>query len=147
MFSYGSPHMAEQKQGDQLDPTYSSSVGIQDVAWRQHTTKQRLYGHLPPITITIQVRRTRHAGYSWSSRDELISDVLLWTPSHCRAKTGWPARIYIQQLCEDMGCIPEDLPEAMNEGRGSERGSGISVLMAWQDDDDVLVLSTWLWKS
>ena len=22
---------------------------------------------------------------------------------------------YIQQLCEDMGCSPEDLPEAMND--------------------------------
>ena len=25
------------------------------------------------------------------------------------------ARTYIQQLCEDMGCCPEDLPRAMNE--------------------------------
>ena len=30
----------------------------------------------PPITKTIQVRRTRHAGHCWRSRDELISDVL-----------------------------------------------------------------------
>ena len=34
MFSYGPPHMAEQKQGDQLEPTYSSSVRIRDVALR-----------------------------------------------------------------------------------------------------------------
>ena len=27
---------------------------------------------------------------------------------------GRPARTYIQQLCEDTGCNPEDLPEAMN---------------------------------
>ena len=32
MFSYGSPHMAELKQGDQLEPTYSSSVRIRDIA-------------------------------------------------------------------------------------------------------------------
>ena len=31
-------------------------------SWRQHLTKQQLYGHLPPITKTIQIRRTRHAG-------------------------------------------------------------------------------------
>ena len=31
-----------------------------------------------------------------------------------RAKAGQPARTYIQQLCEDSGCSPEDLPEAMN---------------------------------
>ena len=31
------------------------------------------------------------------------------------AKAGQPARTYIQQLCEDMGYSPEDLPEAMND--------------------------------
>ena len=71
--------------------------------------------HLPPITKTIQIRRSRHAGHCWRSRDELISDVLLWTPTHGRAKAGRPARTYIQHLCEDTRCCPEDLPEAMND--------------------------------
>ena len=39
---------------------------------RQHPTRHQLYGHLPPITKTIQVRRTRLAGHSWRSRDQLI---------------------------------------------------------------------------
>ena len=83
--------------------------------WRQHPTRHQLYGHLPPTTITIQVRRTRHAGHCWRSSDELISDVLLGTPTYGRAKAGRPARKYIQQLCEDTGCSPEDQPEAMND--------------------------------
>ena len=57
-------------------------------SWRQHPTNQQLYGHLPPITKTILIRRTRHAGHCWRSRDELISGVLLWTPLHGRAKAG-----------------------------------------------------------
>ena len=73
---------------------------------RQHPTKSQLYGHLPPITKTIQVRRTK---------DEHISDVLLWTPTYGRAKAGRPAQTCIQQLCEDTGCSPEDLLEAMND--------------------------------
>ena len=56
--------------------------------WRQYSSKQQLYGHLSPITKTIQVRRTRHAGNCWRSRDDLISDVLLLTPSHGWAKAG-----------------------------------------------------------
>ena len=32
------------------------------------------------------------AGHCWRSRDELISDVLLWTPTYGWAKTGRPAR-------------------------------------------------------
>ena len=82
---------------------------------RQHSTRHQLYGHLPSITKAIQVRRTRHAGHCWRSRDELISDVLLWTPTYGRAKAGRPVRTYIQQLCEGTGCSPEDLPEAMND--------------------------------
>ena len=62
-----------------------------------------------------QVRWTRHTGHCWRSRDELISDILLWTSKYGREKAGWPARIYIQQLCKDMGCSPEDPPEAMND--------------------------------
>ena len=84
-------------------------------SWRQHPIKQHLYGHLLPITKTIQIRRTRHTGHCWRSRDKLIIDVFLWNPSHGRAKAGQPARTYIQQLCEDTGCSPEDLPEAMND--------------------------------
>ena len=44
-----------------------------------------------------------------------FNDVLLWTPTYGCAKAGRPARTYIQQLCEDTGCNPEDLPEAMND--------------------------------
>ncbi len=41
-------------------PAPRNSVGIQ------------MYGHQPPITKTIQVRRTRHAGHCPRRRDELI---------------------------------------------------------------------------
>ena len=99
-----------------LDGNYTRMLlAILNKSWRQHPTKQQLYSHLPLITKTTQVKRTRHAGYCWRSRDELISDVLLWIPTYGRAKAGLPARTYIQQLCEDTGCSPEDLPEAMND--------------------------------
>ena len=99
-----------------LDSNYTRMLqAILNKSWRQHLTKQQLYGHFLPIMKTIKIRQTRHAGHCWRSRDELISDVLLWTPSHGWAKVGRPARTYIQQLCEDMGCSPEDQPEVMND--------------------------------
>ena len=99
-----------------LDGNYTRMVrAILNKSRRQHPTRHQLYGHLPPITNTIQVRRTRHAGHCWTSRDELIRDLLLWTPTHGRAKAGRLARTYIQQLCKNTGCCPEDLPEAMND--------------------------------
>ena len=108
--------MLTKRMEKKLDGNYTGMLRvILNKSWSQHPTKHQLYGHLPPITKMIKVRRTRHAGHRQRSRNELISDVLLWTPSYGRAKAGRPARTYIQQLCEDTGCSPEDLPEAMND--------------------------------
>ena len=99
-----------------LDGNYTRILrAIVNRSWQQYPKRHQLYGHLPPMSKTIQVRRTRHAGHCWRSRDELVSDVLLWTPAYGQAKAGWPVPTYIQQLCEDTGCSPEDLPEAMND--------------------------------
>ena len=99
-----------------LDGNYTRMLRvILNKSWRQHPTRHKLYDHLPPITKTIQVWQTRHTGHCWRSRDELISDVLQWTPTYGQAKAGRLAWTYIQQLCEDTGCDPEDLPEAMND--------------------------------
>ena len=103
---------------------------------RQHPTKHQLYGHLPPIKKTIQVRQTRHAGHCWRSRDKLISDVFLWTLTYGRAKAGRPARTCIQQLCEDTDVAQKTCQRRWTIGKSGERGSGISVLAARNDDDD-----------
>ena len=87
---------------------------ILNKSWQNHPTRHQLYGHLPLSTKTIQARGTRLAGHCWRSKDELISDVLLWNPTYGQAKAGRPARTYVEQLCEDTGCSPEDLPEAMD---------------------------------
>ena len=102
-----------------LNDNYTRMLrAILNKSWRQHPTKQQLYGHLPSITKTIHVRRTRHAGHCWKSWNEFISDILLWTPSHGRAKAGRPASAYIQQLCANTGCSFEDLPEAKDDREG-----------------------------
>ena len=99
-----------------LDGNYTRMLrAILNRSWQQHPTRRQLYSHLPPITKTIQARRTRHAGHCWRSKDEIVSDVLLWTPAYGQSKAGRPARTFIQQLCDDTGCNPKDLPKAMND--------------------------------
>ena len=78
----------------------------------------KLYSHLPPTKKTIQVRWTWHVGYYWRSKEELISNILLWTPSYGQAKAGRPARIYIQQPCADTGCSLEDCLGTMDNRDG-----------------------------
>ena len=84
---------------------------------KQRLIKQQLYDHRPPISKTIQIRRTSTAG-----------DILLWTPSRGYASIGWSKRTYQQQLCLDTWYSLEDLPYEMDD----ERESGKSVLAAWR---------------
>ena len=113
---YGCTTWTLTKRLKKLDGNYTRMLrAILNKSWQQHPARHQLYGHLPPITKTIQARRTRHAGHCWRNKDELVSDVLLWTPAYGQSKAGRPARTYIQQLCDDTGCNPEDLPEAMND--------------------------------
>ena len=121
-----------------IDGNYTRRLrAILNKSWRQHPTKHQLYGHLPSITKTIQAWRTRHVGHCWRSRDELISDVLRWNPAHGQAKAGRPAQTYTQQLCEDTGYSPENLPDAMNDReewreRVSDILAGGSTWWWWQ---------------
>ena len=102
-----------------LDGNYTRMLwAMLNKSCRQHPTKLQLYGHMPPIVKTIQVRQTRHAGHCWRSKDKLISDILLWTPSHGRPKAGWLARNYIQQLCANTEYSLEDLLGAMDDRDG-----------------------------
>ena len=104
---------------------------MENKSWRQHPTKKQLYRYQPLITKTIKVRRTRHEGHFWRSKDELINDILLWTLSHGRAKGGQPARTYIQQICANTGCNLENLPGAMDDRvRWQERDREIRAAAA-----------------
>ena len=106
-------------------------------SWRQDPTRHQLYGHLPPITKTIQVRtkQTRktllekqgrthqwctpidpHIGPSKSRVDQLEHTY----SSYVRI------RDVALKTCQKRWTI----------GRSGERGSGISVLAARHDDDD-----------
>ena len=76
---------------------------------------QQLYDHLPPISKNIQIRRTRHMGHCWRSKDELTSDVLLWTTSHGRESVGRSTRTYLHQLCTDTVCSLQDMPKGIDD--------------------------------
>ena len=120
---------------------------ILNKSWRQHPTKHQLYSHLPLITKTIKIKWTRHAGHCWRSRNKLISDVLLWTPSHGWAKAGRPAWTYMQQLCANMGCSPEDLPQTMDDREGGERVRDIradGTTWWWSEYSEGILLALWL---
>ena len=115
---YGFTKRTEKK----LDGNYTRMLrAILNHSWRQHPKKQQLYGHLPTMTKTIKIWRTRHAGHCWRSRDNLISDVLL----HMNEQR--------QEVQLDTGCTLRICRKQWTIGRCGERVSVISTLIAWHD--------------
>ena len=105
MYSYGPPHMAKQKQDDQLEHTYSSCVRIRDVALKT-CQKRRMIGrsddmmmmiydrpdHQFQKSVTFQFKMwTKHNLNSWFSS----SDKSFWKINHTfwmsfKEKNGGP---------------------------------------------------------
>ena len=97
-----------------LDGNYTRMLpAVLNRSWKQHLTIQQLYGHIPPISQTIQVRGARHTGHYWRSKAKLINNILPWTTTHGHTSVGRPAKSYIHQLFADTACHPEDLPRMM----------------------------------
>ena len=110
-------------------------IAILNKSWWQHPIRHQLYGYLPPITKTIQVRRTRYTGHSWRSRDELISDVLLWTPHKAGQKQGDQLEHTYNSYVMIRDVALKTCQRRWTIGRSGERGSGIPVLEVRHDDD------------
>ena len=106
--------------------------------WRQHPTKQLLYGHLPPITKLYKLDDPDMQDNAGEVRTN-VSDVLQWTPSHARAKSGRPAGTYIQQLWADTGCSLKTSEERWTIKTDVERGSGRTL--NWR----TLNWIAWIW--
>ena len=123
-----------------LDGNYTRMLrAILNKSWRQHPIRHQLYGHQPPITKTIQVRRTKHAGHCWRSWDELISDALQWTPHMAGQKQDDQHEHTFSNYVRIRDVVQKASQRRWTIGRSGERGSGISVLAARHDDDDDLL--------
>ena len=56
------------------------------------------------------------------SKEELLSDLLLWTPNHGHINVGQQAKTSIYQLCVDTGCHLKELSsKVVNRGVWGER--------------------------
>ena len=90
---------------------------ILNIHWSTHPSKECLYGNLAQITSVIKERRTRFgfAGHCYGSKDEVVSDLILWTPKHSKSKVGRPSKTYSKRLTEDADCQLEDLPKTMED--------------------------------
>ena len=117
-----------------LDGNYTRMLrAILNKSWRQHPPRHQLYGHLPPITKTIQVRRTRHAGHCWRSRDEVM--YFYGPPLRAVQEQDDQHEHTFGNYVRIQDVVLKTCLRRWTIGKSGERGSGISVLPARHDDD------------
>ena len=111
-----------------LDGNYTKMLqAILNKPWGQHPTKQQLYSQFLPITKTIQVRRTRHVGHCWRSRNKLISNIPLHMDEqrqNDQLEPSYNSSVQIQDV--DFKTYRKQWTIEKGGGRGSE---------AWHDDN------------
>ena len=102
-----------------LDGNYKRMLrAILNKSWRQHPTRHQLYGHLPPITKTIQVMYSyRLPHMAKQKQDDQLEHIY---SSYVRIRDE------ALKTCQ----------KRWNVGKSGERGSGMSVLVTRHDDDD-----------
>ena len=117
-----------------LDGNYTKMLrAILNKSWRQHPSKQQLYGHLPPITKTIQIRRTRHAEEVGTSSEVMY----LCGPLHMvERKQGDQLEPTYSSSVKIRDVALRTCQKRWTIGRGGEKGSGISVPLARHDDEN-----------
>ena len=114
---------------------------ILNKSWRQHPTRHKLYGHLPPITKTIQARRTRHCRTLLEKQGRAHKRCTLMDPHTwpCKSRTTSTNK-HSTAMWGYGNDVRKTYLGRWTIGRSGERGSGISVLPARDDDDDVLCI-------
>ena len=110
-----------------LDGYYTRMLrAILNKSWRQQPTRHQQYGHLPPITKTVQVRRTRY-----------VAVMYFYGPPHmANQKQDDQLEHTFSRYVRIRDVALKTCQKRWIIGRSGDRGSGISVLAARHDDDD-----------
>ncbi len=116
-----------------LDGNYTRMLrAILNKSWRQHPTRHQLYGQLPPITKTIQVRRTT-AGEARTNSSVMY---FYGPPYMAKQKQDDQLEPTYSNYVKIRYVTLKTYQKRWMIGRSGERRSGISVQAARLDDDD-----------
>ena len=134
-----------------LDGNYARMPRLDlNKSWKQHTSKQQLYGHLPPISQIIQVIRTfiqcsSKVSIFW----DYINNVLLLTPTHRHTCVDDQQRL-MYKLCVNTGCSLEDLQErwtVVTDGeKERERENFRSLCNNFPYFSVFCIVTLWIWS-
>ena len=98
----------------QLYGTYTRILRmILNVDWSQKVTNEVLYGAIEKISTKIRRRFLKFAGHCLCRDDEVVSDLVLWEPTHGTRRWGRPPESYIKYLERETGIMASEMRVAM----------------------------------
>ena len=86
---------------------------VLNIHWTHKIKSEILYGTLERISNKIRRRRLKFAGHCLRREDEVVSDLVMWQPTHGTRRRGRPPDSYIKTLERDTGLRENDLRAAM----------------------------------
>ena len=97
-----------------LDGTYTRILRmILNVHWSQKVTNEVLYRAIEKISTKIRRRFLKFAGHCLRRDDEVVSDLVLWEPTHGTRRRGRPPESYIRNLENETGIPSSEMRVAM----------------------------------
>ena len=79
---------------------------------------------LPPISASLQIRRLQFSGHCWRSKNETVSQLLLWEPKHGMHSKGAPSnnqQHLLTNLKSDTSLLRQDLASVIANRREWDR--------------------------
>ena len=99
---------------DRLDGTYTRLLmRVKNLSWKRHPSHSQIYGSLPRASSIVRSRRAQFAGHCYRAKSEVISTLLLWSPT----QTGPKSRklSYPDVIARDTGINKQELGRAMGD--------------------------------
>ena len=83
--------------------------------WRDHPTKEEIYGDLPKVSEVLRARRLSFAAHCARRQNEPVSRLVFWNPTQGTRSQGRPSLTYPKLLSQDTGIPQQDLLNLMND--------------------------------
>ena len=83
--------------------------------WKDHPTREKIYGKLPKVSEVVRGRRLSFAGHCVRRLNEPVSKLVFWCPTQGSRSKGRPRLTYPKLLSQDTGIDQQDLINLMQD--------------------------------
>ena len=80
---------------------------VLDLNWKDHPTREEIYGSLPKVSEVVRERRFNFAAHCSRRQNEPVSELVFWMSSQGNRAQGRPRLTYPKLLSQDTGFEPQ----------------------------------------